>query len=89
MLVKTEVTNPRIEEMRQKIATVLKTYEDISQTEVLAILATMTGMVLALQDRKYPVSFYTDMISRNIEIGNRNALSQMAHVDGAFKVEQT
>lgn len=85
MLLKTTVTNPRIEEMKNKIGAVLKTYGDISQTEVLAILATMTGMVLALQDRKYPVAYYTEMISRNIELGNRNALSQQASVDGAFK----
>lgn len=87
MKLKAVPTNPRIEEMRQKIEGVLRQYKDISQTEILAILATMTGMVLALQDRKYPVNFYINMINENIEAGNRNALSEMAHVNGAFKVE--
>ena len=85
MTVKATVNNPRIEEMRLKIMDVLKGYEDISQTEVLAVLATMTGMVLALQDRKLPVAAYTEMISRNIELGNRKALSELASVEGAFK----
>lgn len=85
MSLKSVPVNPRIHEMRKKIDAVLAQYKDISQTEVLAILATMTGMVLALQDRKYPVSYYIDLVNVNIEAGNRNALSQMAHVDGAFK----
>lgn len=57
---------------------------EISNAEMLALMAHVTGMVLAMQDqRTMTPSQGMEIIVRNIESGNRTAIEQLLESEGA------
>lgn len=59
--------------------TMVKHSSELSQQEVLAILAYQTGMALALQDQHaMPVDAYLAIVTSNMEAGNAHAITQAA-----------
>lgn len=56
---------------------------DVSSMELLAIIAHTTGACIALQDqRKVTPSLALEVVSKNIEAGNQEAMSEMLSARG-------
>jgi len=54
---------------------------EITNFEILSLMAYMTGMVLAMQDqRKMTPAQGMEIVSKNVEAGNRAAVDQLLNV---------
>lgn len=65
----------------QELCAILKKLADehsLSSTELLAIASNMVGKMIAMQDqRKYTSSQIMDMVARNVELGNQQAIAEL------------
>jgi septum formation topological specificity factor MinE len=81
---RTEEASSKHEALYQEVIAVIRKYSDeMDSAEVLAVLANMTGKVLAMQDqRKYSPQAAMAIVSRNIELGNRQVLTELMKSEG-------
>lgn len=64
---------------RQDLVAVLRLNDQLPPDELLAVVAYFVGQLLALQDeRKISSDQAMDLIKRNIEAGNHDAIKQLA-----------
>ena len=69
----------------QEIADLLKRHAvDTTALEVLAIAANLVGKLIAMQDQNAVTSAQAlDMVQKNIELGNQEALFEISQVKGS------
>lgn len=76
-------TNARHEAMYQELLVVLGKY-DLPAKELLAVTSNMVGKILAMQDqRTMTVAGAMEIVSRNIEEGNRQAVAGLQRPEGS------
>lgn len=69
----------RHEEMRLAIIAAMRPFNDIPPIEQLAVISVFLGQLVALQDpTKYTPHLIMEVVSKNIELGNANAITAVA-----------
>lgn len=59
-------------------------HAELSAEEILAIAANMVGKLIALQDqRRLSPAAALEIVSRNIELGNQEAIAALAEIGGS------
>jgi hypothetical protein len=73
------VADPKYEVAYQGLMDLLKKHADeMTALEMLAVAANMVGKLIAMQDqRKVSSDMAMDVVARNLEIGNRQALASL------------
>lgn len=74
---KLKSTNDKHEALYQELLAVMRKY-DLTQIEILAVIANMVGKALAFQDQtKGDADFYMRIVINNLEEGNRQAAAEL------------
>lgn len=74
----TAAPSPAVLAFREEVMKVMKKHADnLSQQEILAIMAYTTGQALALQDQRIPVEKLLTMVGSNIEAGNKYVIDML------------
>ena len=70
------------EELFKELCDILKLYEDkVNTLEMLAVVSNLVGKLAAMQDkRKVTPELVNDIIAKNIERGNKDAIEGMQNV---------
>jgi hypothetical protein len=77
-------TKPRHEMFYQDLCKLMRRYDALPAEEILAIAANMVGKILAMQDqRRITPAMGLEIISRNIEEGNRQVLAELGATKGS------
>ena len=73
------VADPKYEVAYQELNDLLRKHADeMTALEMLAVAANMVGKLIAMQDqRKVSSDMAMDVVARNLEIGNRQALASL------------
>jgi hypothetical protein len=81
---RTVETSTKHEALYQEVIAVIRKYSDeMDNAEILAVVANMTGKVLAMLDqRKYSLEAAMAIVSRNIELGNRQVIDGLMNSEG-------
>ena len=78
MKTKIVTTSPRHEEFRKDLIGVLRKYSDLPAIDMLCVASAFVGQLVALQNQfEYTPEQVMAMVSKNIEIGNREAINQI------------
>ncbi|ATC34132.1 hypothetical protein CA606_18330 [Caulobacter vibrioides] len=82
MTPKPQPPNDKHEALYQELVAVMRKYE-LSQVEILAVVANITGKCLAFQDQtKGTADDYMQIVIANLEEGNRQALDGLLNPIG-------
>ena len=82
---KIQIAQPKHEVLYQELVDLLKKHADeLDSLEMLAIAANMLGKLVAMQDqRKVTSDMGMEVVGKNIELGNRQVLKQLANTKGS------
>lgn len=69
---------------REELICVMKKYgDDLSAIELLAITSVLLGQMIAVQDQtKYTSRQIMDLVAKNIELGNQEAVDNLMNSQG-------
>lgn len=78
------VAKPEHEVVYQDLCALIARHADkMTPLEVLAVAANMVGKLVAMQDqRKTSVAMAMEVVSRNIEVGNKAVIDQLVNSNG-------
>lgn len=78
------VARPEHEVAYQELAALLRRHADkMSELELLAVASNMVGKLVALQDQmKTSPQKAMEVVARNIEIGNQQAIAKLLYTKG-------
>lgn len=78
------VAKPEHEVVYQDLCKLIARHaEKMTPLEVLAVAANMVGKLVAMQDqRKTSVAMAMEVVSRNIEVGNKAVIDQLVNSNG-------
>ena len=74
-------------DFKKDLAKFLETYDDkLSAEEMLAVTAQVVGMMVAMQDqRKFTPFQVMELVSKNIQYGNANAVADLMKSQGKMQ----
>jgi hypothetical protein len=69
---------------REELIAVMKKYgDDLSAIELLAVTSVLLGQMIAVQDQtKYTSKQIMDLVAKNIELGNQEAVDNLMNSQG-------
>lgn len=71
------------ESFRRALLNVFKDFQGMGSIEQLAILSSLVGQLVAMQDqRRYTAEALMELVASNIELGNKTVISQLHKTEG-------